>query len=156
MLVYPKKTAKVTAIVGQGWAPKGANIDWYNARNKTLNGEGLDPAVVPGALHAALTVLEQYGTMSFEEVSARAIEYSEQGFPMRPRTAAAIEKNLEFFKSWPDNQKYWLRPDGSMVPPGETIKLPSLARTLKKMVDAERAAKSRDLILTLTECAIGL
>jgi len=73
VLVYPRKTAKVTAIVGQGWAPKGATIDWYNARNKTLNGEGLDPAVVPGALHAALTVLEQYGRMSFEEVSARAI-----------------------------------------------------------------------------------
>jgi gamma-glutamyltranspeptidase / glutathione hydrolase len=143
VLVYPKKTAKVTAIVGQGWAPKGATIDWYNARNKDLNGYGLDPAVVPGALHAALTVLEQWGTMSFEEVSARAIEYSEQGFPMRPRTAGAIKKNLEFFRSWPDNQKYWLRPDGSMVPPGETIKLPTLARTLKKMVEAERAAKSR-------------
>jgi gamma-glutamyltranspeptidase/glutathione hydrolase len=30
-----------------------------------------------------------------------------------------------------------------MVPPGETIKLPSLANTLKKMVEAERAAKSK-------------
>src|SRR4029077_9875184 len=60
VLVYPKKTGKVTAVVGQGWAPKGATIDWYNERNKTLSGEGLDPAVVPGALHATLTVLEQY------------------------------------------------------------------------------------------------
>jgi gamma-glutamyltranspeptidase/glutathione hydrolase len=143
VLVYPKKAGKVTAIVGQGWAPKGATIDWYNERKKNLSGEGLDPAVIPGALHAALTVLEQYGTMSFEEVSARAIDYAELGFPMRPRTANAVKANLEFFKSWPDNQKYWLKPDGSMIPPGETVKLPTTARTLKKMVEAERAAKAK-------------
>jgi gamma-glutamyltranspeptidase/glutathione hydrolase len=143
VLVYPRKDGKVTAIVGQGWAPKGATIDWYTERSKTLKGEGLDPAVVPGALHAALTVLEQWGTMSFEEVSARAIEYAEQGFPLRPRTANAIKQNLEFFKGWPDNQKYWLKPDGSMHRPGDTITLPTLADTLRKMVEAERAAKSK-------------
>src|SRR5215472_8446469 len=36
VLVYPKKAGKVTAIVGQGWAPKGATIDWYNERKKDL------------------------------------------------------------------------------------------------------------------------
>src|SRR5262247_4646359 len=56
VLVYPRSAGKVTAVVGQGWAPQGATIDWYTTRNKTLNGKGLDPAVVPGALHAALTV----------------------------------------------------------------------------------------------------
>src|SRR4029453_11564196 len=57
VLVYPKKDAKVTSIVGQGWAPKAVDVDWYVSRKKTLDGAGLDPAVVPGALHAALTVL---------------------------------------------------------------------------------------------------
>src|SRR5690348_16885737 len=79
VLVYPKKEAKVTSIVGQGWAPAAATVDWYKSRNKTLNGEGLDPAVVPGAIHAALTVLEKWGTMSFEEVATPAIEYAEKG-----------------------------------------------------------------------------
>ena len=143
VLVYPRATGKVTAIVGQGWAPKGASIDAYVARGKTLDGEGLDPAVVPGALHAALTVLERWGTMSFAQVASRAIEYAGEGFPMRPLTATAIKGNLEFFKKWPDNQKYWLTPDGSIYAPGETIRLPTLARTLTKMVDAERAARSK-------------
>ena len=143
VLVYPRASGKVTSIVGQGWAPKGATIDWYTARGKNLDGAGLDPAVVPGALHAALTVLERWGTMSFEQVSARAIEYAEQGFPMRPLTARAIQGQLKFFASWPDNQRYWLKPDGSMYKPGETIKLPTLARTLHKMVDAERAAAAK-------------
>src|SRR5712692_1415966 len=143
VLVYPQSEGKVISIVGQGWAPKGATIDWYTNRGKTLEGAGLDPAVVPGALHAALTVLERWGTMSFEQVSARAIEYAELGFPLRPRTAQAIERNLKFFKDWPENQRYWLKPDGSMYRPGETIKLPTLAQTLKRMVEAERAAAGK-------------
>jgi gamma-glutamyltranspeptidase/glutathione hydrolase len=143
VLVYPKKDAKVTSIVGQGWAPAAASIDWYKSRNKTLNGAGLDPAVVPGAIHAALTVLEKWGTMSFEEVATPAINYAEKGFPLRLSTAQAIHNQLRFFEQWPDNQKYWLKPDGSEYKPGETIKLPNLARTLRRMVEAERAAKSK-------------
>ena len=142
VLVYPRNEAKVTAVVGQGWAPRGATIEYYNARHKTLDGEGLDPAVVPGTLHAALTVLERWGTMSFEQVSARAVEYAREGFPLRPRTAESIKGNLKFFEKWPDNQKYWLKPDGSMYKPGETIKLPTLAHTLTLMVEAERAASA--------------
>lgn len=143
VLVYPKKENKVTSIVGQGWAPKAVDVDWYLSRKKTLDGAGLDPAVVPGALHAALTVLEKWGTMSFEEVSAPGLAYAENGFPMRASTAAAIQRQLKFFESWPANKKYWLKPDGSQYQPGETIKLPTLARTLHRMVDAERAAKAR-------------
>src|ERR1041384_2081665 len=31
VLVYPQSTRKVVSIVGQGWAPKGATIDWYTS-----------------------------------------------------------------------------------------------------------------------------
>ena len=143
VLVYPKSEGKVISVVGQGWAPAAVSVDWYRSRNKTLYGSGLDPAVVPGAVHATLTVLEKWGTMSFEEVAGPAIEYAERGFPLRQSTAQAIRNQLQFFSKWPDNQKYWLKPDGSEYKPGETIKLPSLARTLKRMVEAERAAKSK-------------
>jgi gamma-glutamyltranspeptidase/glutathione hydrolase len=143
VLVYPKKENKVTSIVGQGWAPKAVDVEWYLSRKKTLDGAGLDPAVVPGALHAALTVLEKWGTMSFEEVAAPGIGYAENGFPMRNSTAQAIQRQLKFFEGWPENKKFWLKPDGSTYKPGETIKLPTLARTLHRMVDAERGAKSK-------------
>jgi len=143
VLVYPRTEGKVTSIVGQGWAPRAATIGWYKDHGKTLDGEGLDPAVVPGALHAALTVLERWGTMSFEQVSARALDYASNGFPLRPRTATAIEGNLKLFQKWPDNQRYWLKPDGSMYRPGETVKLPTLAHTLTLMVEAERAAAGK-------------
>jgi gamma-glutamyltranspeptidase/glutathione hydrolase len=146
VLVYPRKDGTVTSIVGQGWAPKAVDVDWYLSRNKDLQGEGLDPAVVPGALHAALTVLEKWGTMTFAEVAAPAIAYAEHGFPMRPSTARAIRAQVTFFEQWPGNKAYWLKPDGSQYSPGETIKLPSLARTLTRMADAERRARGRGRI----------
>jgi gamma-glutamyltranspeptidase/glutathione hydrolase len=143
VLVYPKAEGKVISVVGQGWAPAAVDVEWYLSRKKDLNGEGLDPAVIPGALHAALTVLEKWGSMSFEDVAAPAIAYAEGGFPMRQSTAAAIRRQREFFERWPENKRYWLKPDGSPYEPGETIKLPTLANTLKRMVEAERAAKSK-------------
>src|SRR5258707_9350418 len=38
VLVYPRSAGKVTSVVGQGWAPKGATIDWYLAHHKNLEG----------------------------------------------------------------------------------------------------------------------
>ena len=108
-----------------------------------MAGIGLDPAVVPGVLHAALTVLERWGTMTFEQVAARAIEYAERGFPLRPRTTQAIDANRKFIESWPDNRRMWLKPDGSAYKAGDTIVLPDLARTLKRLADAERRAARR-------------
>ena len=138
ILVYPAAEGEVTSVVAQGWAPKGASIEWYESRDRDLFGEGLDPAVVPGALHGALTVLERWGTMSFEQVSARAIEYAGQGFPLRSLTARAVEANLGFMEAWPENRRFWLKPDGSLYKPGETIAFPTLAATLTRMVEAER------------------
>ncbi len=138
ILVYPQNEKKVISITGQGWAPAAANVDDWLAAGKTMHGEGLDASVVPGALHGALTVLERWGTMTFEQVSMRAIEYAEQGFPLRVRTAAAIERDAEFIRQWPHNYLYWLKPDGSFYKAGETIRFPGLANTFRKMVEAER------------------
>jgi gamma-glutamyltranspeptidase/glutathione hydrolase len=142
ILVYPQSEKKVTSIAGQGWAAASANVDDYLRDGKTLEGKGLDPAVVPGAMHAALTVLERWGTMSFEQVSKRAIEYAEHGFPLRGRTTNSISREIDFINEWPDNRRTWLKPDGSFYRAGETIKLPGLANTYKRMVEAERARVS--------------
>lgn len=141
VLVYPRKEGKVTSIVGQGWAPHAVDVDWYLTRNKTLLGHGLDPAVVPGVIHAALTVLEKWGTMSFEEVATPAIEYAEKGFPIRLSTINTIRREREFIEQWPANKAFWYKPDGSSYRAGDTIKFPTLARTLHRMVEAERKRK---------------
>ena len=143
VLVYPKKDGTVTSIVGQGWAPRAVSVDWYLSRNKSLDGAGLDPAVVPGAVHAALSVLERWGTMSFEEVVTPALEYAEAGFPLLPRTVISIQRQRPFIEKWPTNKAFWLKADGTQYKAGETIRMPSLARTLRRMVEAERGARER-------------
>jgi gamma-glutamyltranspeptidase/glutathione hydrolase len=150
VLVYPRGEGRVTSIVGVGWAPKGASIEWYRERNRDLAGSGLDPVVIPGAPHAALTVLERWGTMTFEQVSRRAIQYARDGFPLRPRTATAIARQRRFIAEWETNTKTWLKPDGSLYAAGETIRLPDLAATLQKMVDAERSFDGRGRAAGLT------
>src|SRR6476619_2109418 len=45
VLVYTRSTRKVVSIVGQGWAPKGATIDWYTSQGKTMQGLGHDIAI---------------------------------------------------------------------------------------------------------------
>jgi gamma-glutamyltranspeptidase / glutathione hydrolase len=142
-LVFPRREGKVMSINGQGWAPKGATPEYFTSRGKTMAGTGLEPAVAPGVMHAALTILERWGTMTFAQVSARAIDYAENGFPLRPRTTQSIENNLTFIRAWPANVAMWLKPDGSTYKPGETLRIPDLAATLKRMVEAERAASAR-------------
>ena len=143
VLVYPAREGTVTSVNGQGWAPKAVDVDWYLSRGKTVEGAGLDPAVVPGALHAALTVLERWGTMSFETIAARALQYARDGFPLRQSTADTIRRQRDFMRRWPDNERTWLKPDGSFYAAGDTVKLPDLARTLSRLIDAERAAKAK-------------
>jgi hypothetical protein len=122
ILVYPVAEGEVVSVNGQGWAPASANIDDYLRDGRTLQGQGLDPSVVPGALHGALTVLERWGTMSFEEVARRAIEYAEAGFPLRTRTADAIRREYDFISRWPYNRLTWLKADGSFfAEPGQDI-----------------------------------
>ena len=108
---------------------------------RTLDGAGLDPAVVPGALHAALTVLEKWGTMSLRKSRRRASPTPRTASRCATAPRAPIRSQLKFFENWPGNKAYWQKADGSQYKPGETIKLPTLARTLKRMVEAERAAK---------------
>ena len=140
ILVYPASEAEVVSVTGQGWAPGAASIDDYLREGRTLEGQGLDPSVIPGALHGALTVLERWGTMSFEEVAQRAIEYAEEGFPLRPRTANSIRREIDFIDQWPFNRLAWLKQDGSFYEAGESIRFPNMARTFRRMVAAERRA----------------
>ena len=145
VLVYPVKEKKVTSIVGQGWEPKGASTsNGIKSRGKTLEAEGLDPAVVPGLAARRADRAREVGDDELRAGRRRAPSTTRKTASRCARGRSdTIARNLEFFKSWPDNQRYWLKPDGSMYKPGETIKLPTLANTLKRMVEAERKARKK-------------
>ena len=74
VLVYPREHPQGGVDCRAGLGAEGGHDRLGTPHaGEDLSGRGLDPAVIPGVLHAALTVLERWGTMRFEQVSARAI-----------------------------------------------------------------------------------
>ena len=144
VLVYPKKEAKVISVVGQGWAPSAVSVDWYLSRKKNLQGAGLDPAVIPGALHAALTVLEKWGTMSFEEVATPGHRLRREGLPAAAEHGASDPEPAEVLRTLA-GQPEVLAQARRIAVQGRARRSSCrrLARTLKRMVEAERAAKAK-------------
>lgn len=79
MIVYEAKTGKTIVLNGQGKAPALATIEFFRAaggipvpgRNESLANDCRN-ATVPASFHAILTLLDLYGTRTFEEVARPA------------------------------------------------------------------------------------
>src|SRR4029077_20375741 len=146
------RDGKVHAIAGVGTMPKLATADFFRQR-RLQPGEimsapekgglrgmvpvaGLMPALVPGMVDAELVALREYGTKSFSEAIAPAIDLAD-GMGIDETRAGAIERNVRFFELWPSSMRVFL--PGDHVPmPGEISRQPDLARTLRSMADVEK------------------
>jgi gamma-glutamyltranspeptidase/glutathione hydrolase len=102
-------------------------------------------AVTPGTPGGLMVMLAEYGTMSLAEVLAPAIEMAD-GYPIEAQAARSIARNRELLESWSYSREVFFVPDGdSRRAPraGEIFRQPDLARTLRTLVEAERAALAR-------------
>jgi gamma-glutamyltranspeptidase / glutathione hydrolase len=142
-LIYDPRTQKVIAINGLGIAPTGATAEFFRSKGlKYPPAYGPLAAVTPGTPGALLLMLEEYGTMSLAEVLQPAIELAD-GYPIDAETADSIERRKQQLKEWPYSKQVMLPHLGEAreAPrPGEIFKQADLAATLRKLVDAERAA----------------
>jgi gamma-glutamyltranspeptidase/glutathione hydrolase len=143
VLVYDAREKKVLSINAEPRAPKLATIEWYekNSGGKIPVSDGLLSGGIPGVVDAWYILLDRWGTMSFEQVLQPAIDLAENGFPLsegRARMIAGAQKILKY----PSTVKIY-RPNGEVPKAGEIFKNPDLARTLKKLVEAERANKAK-------------
>jgi gamma-glutamyltranspeptidase / glutathione hydrolase len=141
VLVYDARGKKVLSINAEPRAPKLATIEWYEKNNggKIPASDGLLSGGLPGVVDAWYILLDCWGTMSFEQVLQPAIDLAESGFPMsedRARMTVSAQKILKY----PSTVKIYV-PNGQAPKAGEIFKNPDLARTLKKLVEAERANK---------------
>ena len=71
IIVYTGRYGTVEVLSGVGRAPENATREYFAERGGIPGPSADDPAnaPVPGALHAVLTMLDIYGTMTFEEVA---------------------------------------------------------------------------------------
>lgn len=133
-------------LVGQGPAPAGASIEEFTSRGITeVPGAGALAAAVPGAVPAWLHLLAGRGTWDITEVLHYAIDIAERGHPAGPGLTAVIGRMSDHFtEHWPASAAIWL-PDGQVPQPGDTIRMPGYAATLRRLLtDADHAAPRPD------------
>jgi len=145
VLVYDARAKKVLSINAEPRAPKLATIEWYekNSGGKIPVSDGLLSGGLPGVVDAWYILLDRWGTMSFEQVLQPAIDLAENGFLLSEARAHTITSaRAQKILKYPSTIKIY-KPNGEAPEAGEIFKNPDLARTLKKLVEAERANKAK-------------
>jgi gamma-glutamyltranspeptidase/glutathione hydrolase len=143
-LIYDPTTGEVIGINALGVAPTGATAAFF--REKGLDyPPDLGPlaAVTPGTPGGLLTMVAEWGRLSLAEVLAPAIRLAD-GYPIEADTARRIRASADDLRQWPWSAKLFLtHPEDEEDPGprvGEVFRQPDLAVTLRKLVEAERAA----------------
>jgi len=148
------KDGKIFAIAGVGTMPKLATAEFFRQR-KLEPGEitsppekgglkgmvpvaGLMPALVPSMVDAGLLALRDFGTKSFSEEVAQAIDLAD-GSGIDELRAGTIAHDIAFFDLWPTSRNVFV-PNGHVPVTGEIFHQPDLARTLRSMAAAEKKA----------------
>src|ERR1700692_501677 len=147
------KAGKVFAIAGVGTMPKLATAEMFRTRRLKpfeilemdpggLKGiipvAGLMPVLVPGMVDAGLLALREFGTRSFGEIIAPAIELAD-GFAIDQMRAQSFAGSRPFFDAWPTSKAHFM-PNGHTPNVGEIFRQPDTARTLRAMAEAEKKA----------------
>jgi len=140
------------AISGIGVAPKKATVEFYSKRSPEswedprnmppIPVQGILSAITPGVFDGLILALQQYGTKSFAEVAAPAIQYAEEGFPMPEEFGGMLQGYQRILALWPASMKFFY-PDGAPTPRGQIFREPILAATLRELVAAEKKAHGK-------------
>ena len=143
VLVYVAKEKKVYSVNAEPRAPKLATIEWYEKNNagKIPESDGLLSGGLPCVVDAWYVLLDRWGTMSFEQVLQPAIDLAENGFPLGESSAEDISSTTKIRK-YPTTAKIYI-PDGKAPKAGDVFRNPDLARTLRKLVESEKANKAK-------------
>lgn len=92
---------------------------------------------MPGALDACYILLSRWGTKSLREVLAPAMDLAERGFALTPGQAHSF--NSRSLSKYPTTSRVY-QPGGKQWRAGEIFRNPVLARTFRRLVEAEAAA----------------
>ncbi|MBM3727022.1 MAG: gamma-glutamyltransferase [Acidobacteria bacterium] len=142
LLVHDAKSGKVWSVNAEGTAPKLATIAWYKQHQggKLPVGDTLLSGTVPGVVDAWYVLLDRWGTMSFAQVLGDAIDMAENGFPIDEKLVGSINGSKKL-KKYPSSERTFF-PLGRDWKAGEMATNRNLARTLRRLVEAERGAVS--------------
>jgi gamma-glutamyltranspeptidase/glutathione hydrolase len=117
-------------------APGKASRDMYIKPDGTLDKElsviGYKSVAVPGTVAGLELALKTYGKLKLAEVLAPAIHLAEDGFPVSEKLARQLEGERAELQQFTISRRIFLN-DGKIFHPGDTIRQPELAATLKRI-----------------------
>src|SRR6266481_6114570 len=127
---------KTTFLDYREVAPGKATRDMYIGKDGKLDEEasviGYRSVAVPGTVAGLALALKTCGSMKLAEVMAPAILLAENGFPISERLAHEFEQERMDLQRFASSRHIFLN-DGKMFQPGETLRQPELAATLKRI-----------------------
>ncbi len=135
-LVWDETAGEQVALNGSGRAPAGVSAERLRALGlDRLPLRGPLGITVPGAVRSWSDAHRRWGRLSRDAILAAAIEHAEAGVPAWDGLIAAIERIVADTdgEPWANGLRaVWL--DGGRVPrPGEPVRLPALAATLRSL-----------------------
>ena len=150
IIVHHAGSGETREISGLGRWPAAASIDYFRREQGGDLPHGVMRTVTPAAPDAWLTALERYGTMSFEQVVTPALELAAGGFPIPATLHRALSSSGDNIILDEGDRSGWAStmdifyPGGQPLGIGDLLVQSDLARTFRRMIDAERAASGSD------------
>lgn len=128
----------LVGINGSGRAPAGLDIQQIiDQKLKTIPEETPLSVTLPGAVDAWDRLLQEFGTMGFDEVFQSAIRYAEEGFAIAPRVQNDWQRFASNLAAHDITRDYYLQ-DGNVPEIGDIHRLPVLAKTLRTIAKKGR------------------
>lgn len=108
-----------------------------------VNDVGYQSIAVPGSLKAYWEAQTGYGRLPWAEVVAPAVAHAEAGFVVRPHVHAFWTEDgdlgrtatLERLRFSAPGRRIYFHPSGALYRPGQRVRNPDLARTLRRIAD---------------------
>jgi gamma-glutamyltranspeptidase / glutathione hydrolase len=109
IMVYDPKRQVVEVLCGQGVAPKLATCEFFQ-KEGGIPATGIEPAAVPAALDACLTLLDRFGTKTFAEIVQPTLAILDRHeHAWHPHLARTIRRLIEAERGSPHDRRRGLR-----------------------------------------------
>lgn len=129
----------VVALDFRSAAPGAARGEDFRDRNGGIRWEELTfgprAAGVPGTVAGLEEAWRRFGSLSWREVLAPAIEFAEDGIVVSGDLAYALSEALTVMRKFPSSMAAYARADSSAYAAGETLIQPDLAWSLREIAE---------------------
>ncbi|WBS03957.1 gamma-glutamyltransferase [Pseudoduganella sp. SL102] len=136
MVVYLAREQRVVTIDHRETAPAAFSPATFLDNGKEMDFDTVvasgQSVGVPGTVRGWDEALRRYGTMSFKQVLAPAIDVAAKGFTVNANFSRLVDENADKFRRFPATAALYLK-DGMAPPPGTLLKNPGLASTYRAL-----------------------